>query len=306
MFSDSKAFTQSLGLGSQLSQGSPAKKARTEEAQVCLPATARMLHDAVASPDVNGAYLSDGRDGSMLVVVGMVEGLTASTATIEFTMAMGPAMDTVRPQLAAAGVLEQIEPLLMQSADSGNKIKVRKYITDASKAGVMPANGQFVVVTGLMRSSPELHLSATFMHIVEDAKRISFHMLEAAHSLLRVTRGSPAKDLRPVASPQAAFSSPPKQLAAAREPLAQAQASPHSSVGHAGDQAAASMSSLRESVLAALRASAAAGSVEGLTVADLLQKIPGATEADTQKLLAALKDEGDVYNTMDDDHFGTF
>lgn len=299
MFSDSKAFTQSLGLGSQLSQGSPAKKARTEEAQVCLPATARMLHDAVASPDVNGAYLADGRDSSMLVVVGMVEGLTASTATIEFTMAMGPAMDAVRPQLAGAGVLEQIEPLLMQSADSGNKIKVRRYITDASKSGVMPANGQFVVVTGLMRSSPELHLSAQFMHVVEDAKRISFHMLEAAHSLLRVTRGSPAKDLRPVASPQAAFSSPPKQLAAAREPLAQAQASPHSSVGHAG-------ASLRESVLAALRASATAGSVEGLTVADLLQKIPGATEADTQKLLAALKDEGDVYNTMDDDHFGTF
>jgi len=58
--------------------------------------------------------------------------------------------------------------------------------------------------------------------------------------------------------------------------------------------------------MSALGASAAAGSVEGLTVGDLLQKIPGATEASTQKLLAELKDEGDVYNTLDDDHFGTF
>lgn len=304
MFADSQAFTQSLGLGTQLSQGSPAKKARTEEAQVCLPATARMLHDAAASMEGNGAYLSEGREGSMLVVVGVVEGLSASAATTEFTLAMGPAMDIVRPQLAAAGVLEQIEPILMQSADFGNKIKVRKYITDASKAGATPANGQFVVVTGLMRPSPELHLSAQFMHIIEDSKRISFHMLEAAHSLLRITRGSSAKDLRPVASPQAAFSSPPKQLAAVQEPLAQAQACPHSSQGPVAEKA--TMSGLRESVLAALRASAAAGSVEGLTLADLLQKIPGAIETETRKLLTALKDEGDIYNTMDDDHFGTF
>merc|ERR1719473_833380 len=101
----------------------------------------------------------------------------------------------------------------MHSADSSNKIKVRKYITDASKVGAAPANDQFVVVTGLMRPSPELHLSAQFMHTVQDTKRISFHMLEAAHSLLRITRGTPSKDLRPVASPQAAFSSPPKQMA---------------------------------------------------------------------------------------------
>merc|ERR1711918_187020 len=92
------------------------------------------------------------------------------------------------------------------------------YIIDASKAGMTPANEQFVVVTGLMRPTPELHLSAQFMHIVEDSKRIGFHMLEAAHSLLRITRGAPAKDLRPVASPQAAFSSPPKQVSV-REPM---------------------------------------------------------------------------------------
>jgi len=305
MFSDSKAFTSSLGLGSQLSQGSPAKKARTEDAQVCLPVTARMLHDAVVSTDSKGAFLSEGREDSMLVMVGMVEGLTASTASLEFTLAMGPAMDVVRPQFAAAGILEQIEPLLMQSTDVGNKIKVRKYIMDASKAGTTPANGQFVVVTGLMRPTPELHLSAQFMHIIEDTKRISFHMLEAAHSLLRITRGASSKDLRPVASPQAAFSSPPKQVAL-REPMVHAQASPNSSASLAADQAATSTSGLRESVLAALRASAAAGSVEGLTVAELLQKIPSATEADTQKLLAVLKDEGEVYNTMDDDHYGTF
>jgi len=238
----------------------------------------------------------------MLIVVGMVEGLTTSTASVEFTLAMGPAMDIVRPQLAAAGVLEQIEPLLMHSADSNNKIKVRKYITDASKAGAMPANDQFVVITGLMRPTPELHLSAQFMHSVQDTKRIGFHMLEAAHSFLRITRGAVSKDLRPVASPQAAFSSPPKQTAAL-ESLAQTQASPAKPTN---DEAGASMLGLRESVLAALRASNAAGSVEGLTVGDLLQKIPGATKADTQKLLSSLKDEGEVYNTMDDDHYGTF
>lgn len=301
MFSDSQAFTSNIGFASQLSQGSPSKKAKTEE-QVCIPVTARMLHDAVASTEGNGAYLSEARRESMLIMVGMVEGMTAGTASLEFTLAMGPAMDAVRPQLAAAGVLEQIEPLLMQSADSGNKIKVRKYITDASKSGVTPENGQFVVVTGLMRPSPELHFSAQFMHLVHDPKRISFHMLEAAQSLLRFTRGAPAKDLRPVATPQAAFSSPPKQ-AATLEPLSQIQSSPNSASKPA---TATSVDGLRDSVLAALRASATAGSVEGLTVGDLLQKIPGATEADTQKLLAALKDEGEVYNTMDDDHYGTF
>lgn len=304
MLSDSQAFTSSIGFASQLSQGSPAKKAKTEE-RVCLPVTARMLHDAVASTESTGAYLSGGREGNMLIVVGMVEGLTAGTASLEFTLAMGPAMDAARPQLAAAGVLEQVEPLLMQSADSGNKIKVRKYITDASKAGVTPENGQFVVVTGEMRPSPELHVSAQFMQLVQDTKRVSFHMLEAAHGILRFTRGAPAKDLRPVATPQAAFSSPPKQ-AAALEPLAQIQSSPNSSSKPAADQAATSNVGLRDSVLAALRASAAAGGVEGLTVGDLLQKIPGATQADTKKLLEALKDEGDVYNTMDDDHYGTF
>jgi hypothetical protein len=265
-----------------------------------------MLHDTVASTEGSGAYLAEAVEkNTMLIMVGMVEGMTNSTASLEFTLAMGPAMETARPQLAAAGVLEQIEPLLMQSADSSNKIKVRKYITDASKAGAVPENGQFVVVTGLMRPSPELHLSAQFMHLVQDSKRISFHMLEAAHSVLRFTRGTPAKDLRPVASPQAAFSSPPKQ-AATSEPMAQIQSSPNSSSKPATNQASTSVVGLRDSVLDALRASAAAGNVEGLTVGGLVQKIPGATEAETQKLLTVLKDEGEVYNTMDDDHYGTF
>merc|ERR1719235_784750 len=130
----------------------------------------------------------------MLILAGQVEASTSGAASVEFTLCMGPALEAARQQLSEAGIWSEVEGLLMQkSGDAANKVKVRKYITDAAQGAPAVVEGQFVVVTGHLRKMPELHFSAEFLSTTSDSKRLGFHVIEALHAMLRITKGPPAK-----------------------------------------------------------------------------------------------------------------
>jgi hypothetical protein len=294
MLAESQVFSSGLpGFASQLS---PQKTSKDENRTICLPVTAKMLHESSAG---DAAYLSNGRETSMLILVGQVEALTSGPACVEFTLNMAPALEAARQRLMDAGIWGQVEGLLSQKAgDGANKIKVRKYITDGRKMDV--AEGQFVVVTGEMRAAPELHMSASFLNTTEDTKRIGFHMIEALHALLRITRGPPAKSsagppvfatpekhsngqlIMPVPSPTARPAAPAANTATVPAPAAPA-------------------GSLRETVVRVLKENS--DDMQGFTAAALSQKIGNVSESDVKACLAALTDEGEIFNTIDDDHY---
>jgi hypothetical protein len=308
MFADSQVFSSSLpGFASQLS---PQKTSKDENRTICLPVTAKMLHESSAG---DAAYLSGGRENSMLILVGQVEALTSGPACVEFTLSMAPALEAARQQLLDAGIWGQVEGLLLQKTGEGaNKIKVRKYITDGKKMDV--AEGQFVVVTGEMRAAPELHMSASFLNTTENTKRIGFHMIEALHALLRITRGPPPKSssspatfatpekhsnrqlIVPTASPMATAS--PAVSASPAAPAANTTTSPATA---AAPTASAPAGGLRETLLRVLKENS--DDMQGFTAAALSQKIGRASESDVKACLAALTDEGEIFNTVDDDHY---
>merc|ERR1719446_1739659 len=134
-------------------------------------------------------------------------------------------------------------------------------------------------------------------------------MIEALHTLLRITRGPPRKTSHnptvfatpekhghrqlsvPTPSPVAPMS--PATLAPAVT-LAAAPAAPSPPVS-------APVGNLRETVVRVLKEHS--GDVQGFTAAALAQKIGNVSESDLKACLAALTDEGEIFNTIDDEHF---
>ena len=82
--------------------------------------------------------------------------------------------------------------------DFSLRVRVRRYLNGGNECGKC-VPGQFVTMAGSVRTAPELHVSAQFVHMLESPDEVSNHLVESAHVALRlrdVTR-------RPVATPQA-------------------------------------------------------------------------------------------------------
>lgn len=276
MFGESQAFTQTLALGFGGSP-SPQKKSRQDDKQVCLPITTKMLHAAVAT---GGELKIHGEEANMVMLMGVVEALVKQTASIEFIL-----------------------------NDSTGRVKVRQYLTDPNSNGDGLMPGAYTQIVGSIRTTPELHVSACFVHLVDSPDQVSYHNIESVHSMLKLTRKpepmTPATS-RPVATPQTARLAPgPTMLVDSLSPQKELKAET-TSLGNAASvksDGKVTGESLRARLLAYLRETGA-NQPEGLTIAKISEGFSDAAN-EIQSALEALVSEGEVFNTIDDQHFST-
>merc|ERR1740129_1241421 len=141
-----------------------------------------------------------GTEQSMLILLGVVEGLVRQAMSIEFSL-----------------------------NDATGRIKARFYMSDRQAAAVEKlAPGGHVSVFGNVRTAPEKHLAVTGMRLVESADEVSFHMIEAALAAVKLQKAQGV--LKPSLAAEALTAlptrsdlelSPPKQAPAEVERIPQ-------------------------------------------------------------------------------------
>lgn len=157
MFGTSQAF------GGNLSQASVTSESRRsqwiEDKQTCLPVTILEIEQAVKQRSEYGGELRFfGEEAGMLLLVGNVEGLARQ-----------------------ANILE------MSLNDTTGRIRARSYLSESQRKGLETlAPGHYVSVFGTVRTAPALHFAAAGVRLVESGDELAYHMIEAAHAALRL------------------------------------------------------------------------------------------------------------------------
>jgi len=264
---------------------SPQKAKRQEDKQTCVPITARIIESAIKSME-GGALRIHGEEPSMVLLVGQVESLVKQAASLEFTL-----------------------------NDSTGRVKARHFFPNQEARPELDKmeNGCYVSVVANVRTAPTVHLGVQFMTIVQSADEISYHMIEAAHATVKLQQASkdpstPAAK-RPVASPMTAGSqgqswSPDVAMSPAKEVKEAVNVAPvpmslaSAKVKLAGDE-------LKNAIIEFLRKEGEASGDVGVSLAQVGAGLAATPAADIKSCLAFLLEEGDVFTTIDDDHFQT-
>jgi replication factor A2 len=279
MFGASQGF--GYGDATAPTQDAP-KRARQEDKQTCIPVTVRVLQDAVSRHADSQEVLIHGTEASIVSLVGVVESLVEQSTMLEF-----------------------------QLNDGSGRMKVRYYSTGAAAVEGLAA-GRYVNVVGNLRTAPSAHVSAMSIRQVTAADEVSYHMIEVAHAA--VSLRNPTKS-----APFAASTAAVDPITPAKQGLGMGfTAAPASTLSPAKVEAPAPTpeppavplqtppkADLRSSVLSILQQVNDSGNEEGINVSGLLAKLaPGqATSQKVQDVMSQLVQEGDVFNTIDEQHF---
>jgi len=252
-----------------------AKKPRQEDRQTCLPVTVRAVERALERrSDTGGELRFHGSEPGVLLLVGLVESMTKQAASIEFSL-----------------------------NDGTGRIKARHYVSDRQSGDLDAlAPGCYVSAFGSVRTAPEVHLAVVGMSPVRSADEVSYHMIEAAYAALKLEKGvsepmTPAPK-RPAPAEAAGISPQKLEVAAAAAPAAVEASKPPA----AAPKEPLSGSGLRKAVLRFLQREGE-GRPEGVSLAAVCGCV-GATPADdVTAALRRLVDAGEIYTTIDDEHF---
>jgi len=281
MFGSNQGFGYA-GDAAAPTQSAAPKAAKQEDKQTCLPVTVRILQDAVARHASSQELIIHGVEASIVHVVGVIEKLVVQTAMTEFDV-----------------------------NDATGRMKVRYYTpSGTSSEGLGLVAGSYVSVVGNVRTSPAAHVSAMCLQAVTSGDEVSYHMIEVAHAALKLANPTT------MAPPPAASLAVSDPTTPAKQALAFGgfgTGTPSSTVSPMKVDAPVAMSApmsmqtppkadLRGTVLALLREFAESAGEEGLGVSTILTR----TQASSQKvkeILAKLVDDGEIYSTIDDDHF---
>jgi replication factor A2 len=243
------------------------------------------LQDAVARHKESQEILIHGTEASIVQTVGAIETLVQQAATLEFWL-----------------------------NDASGRIKVRYYGSDSTSVTGL-ASGRYVSIVGSLRTSPAPHISAMSLQPVETADEISYHMIEVAHAALRLRNPSTAGGYRPAVA--AADPITPAKQAESGFGLGLPAAGTSTTLSPAKTEAPPTVvetaaapvltppkADLRTSVVDVLRQVSDTGSEEGINTSSLLARLPAeASSAKIRELLAQLVEEGEIFTTIDDDHF---
>jgi hypothetical protein len=183
MFASPLGFGASQDFASQQPTQSPQKQQRQEDKQTCIPATCRLLLDAVGQQADEKDLRLHGQEIANVVLVGVVEELSLG-AMLEFTL-----------------------------NDGTGRLKVRHYQSNETEHGIVA--GRYVSVVGTPRPSPKLHISAMNLRPVTSADEVSYHTIEVAHVALLMKKGgsrAPAMTPAPGLATQPAASQPDTQM----------------------------------------------------------------------------------------------
>lgn len=283
-------FGSSQGFGYAAPTQAAPQKARQEDKQTCLPVTVRILQDAVARHAQSQEVMIHGTEASIVHLVGVVEGLVQQAAMIEF-----------------------------QLNDASGRMKVRYYVQSDSVKGLPELTaGSYVSVVGNLRTSPAAHVSAMSLQPVKSAEEVSYHMIEVAHAALRLqnpTKAAAQRTSTAMADPITpakqglglGLSAPSNNLSPAKEEApVPAHAPANVEMPQPVQTPPKAAVDLRTAVIDILKRDQEAGSAEGISLSSLVSGLGPAQQASAEKVksvLAQLVDEGDVFTTIDDDHF---
>jgi len=191
-------------------------------------------------------------------------------------------------------------------------MKVRYYSSGEKPVKGLTA-GKYVSIVGNLRTAPTAHISAMNIRMVESADEVSYHMIEVAHACVRLRNPSKVAPVRAAAVAEPI--TPAKQsggfgMGLGSNTLSSANTfSPPKQDAPAPAVQAVSMQTppktdLRSSVVDILNQVKESGNDEGISSSSLLARLASGQSADKVKdMLALLVDEGDVFNTIDENHF---
>jgi len=274
---------------SSMEGGSASKKPRQETKETCLPVTLRAIEAALDRRGESGEDLKfyGVAEPQMILVVAAVESVVRQAASLEVTL-----------------------------NDATGRMKGRWFMTEPQEGELeRMVAGTYVSLFGEVRSSPVRHIAIKGMRPVESADEVSYHIIEAAHAALKLQKKGMPKDKEPatpakakessgsaasftnVLTPEKAPQAPMElveEAPAAAEATKPAAAAPQSSGPPSGAE-------LRAAVLRVLRA--ASMGPEGLHLNDIAAKAGGAGEAEVKAIVSELLDDGELYNTITEEHF---
>jgi replication factor A2 len=278
MFSSSLAFGGYTGSQADVPMEPVASQAGQDKQgeNILLPVTIRMIERAVAARgNSDGDLRVDGRDVNTILIVGCVEDLNKQQTSMEFSI-----------------------------NDSTGKMRARYYFAspDIQKSLEKVENNTYVTIVGVIKMAPTVHVSVLTMRPVQSPDEISYHMVEVAHSSLRSKKklgtnsagstlskvvSSPPRSETPVNS----VVTPLRRNDAPQLQAAPVMATPPKSEGPLKDRIAKFLSEKTEAA------------PEGLTEKMIAESFCDSKAEDIKKSVQELLADGDVYTTIDDDHF---
>jgi replication factor A2 len=272
MFGASQGF--GYGEVAPPTQAAP-KPARQEEKQTCIPVTVRILQDAVARHADSQEILIHGAEAHIVNIVGVVEALVVQAAMTEF-----------------------------QINDGSGRMKVRHYVTNSSSRGLTA--GGYVSVIGNVRTSPAAHISAMSIQAVSSADEVSYHMIEVAHAALKLRNPTTVSSLAASTAVSEPIT-PAKQLGlglggATLSPTKPDAPAPAFAAPVAMQMSEPVKTDLRSSLLELLRQVQESAGEEGIGLSSITTRL-GQPSDKVKDVLSKLVDEGDVFTTIDDEHF---
>jgi len=269
-------FSDSQGVPMSDTAGAEAKKPRQEENNSVLPVTCSAIAKAVAKAGGDDSEIRFfGAEPGMLLLVGQVESISQNVASLEFTL-----------------------------NDSTGRLQARYYMQGVEET---IEAGKYVTIAGQIRTAPQLHISVTAMRPVQAADEISYHMIEAAHAALKLQGGRVLEKLPPATplpkrQPTELSSqvSPPKDISyiTAAAPLASVPATTAPAPAKQGLQGPE-----LQKAIASFVQTRGAGSEEGVNIATICGQFLPASEKNVRSALEQLVTDGELFTTIDDDHF---
>lgn len=263
------------------SQGATAKPASQPEATSrkadenrtnCLPVTLRMLEDALSQRAGDDELQIHGMPHAMLHIVGTVESLTRQTHSLELSI-----------------------------NDGTGRIKARYFVNGSEDLKDLQL-GKYVSAVGQARSAPTVHFAVTFMSLIQSPDEVSYHMIEAAHAALKLdkdrTPDTPAAKKKVGAEISPEKSGDPSELTPSPVRSVQPQLTEAAPAAPAKLDAAG----LQAAVLKYIQ-TAGEGREEGLDTDAVVKYFGSSPAAEVKGTLAKLVDLGDVFNTIDEEHF---
>merc|ERR1711865_508983 len=278
LFSEMFGASQGFGYGDVAAPTQQAPKAaKQEDKQTCISVTVRILQDAVARHADSQEVLIHGVEASIVHIVGVVENLIEQTTMTEF-----------------------------QINDASGRMKVRYYTpSGGSSQGVTGlANGRYISVVGNLRTSPAAHVSAMNMQAVTSADEVSYHMIEVAHAALKLRNPTAAAALRPSMA-VSDTTTPVKQglgFGGAGNVVSPMKSDAPSPLAPAMAMSTPPKADVRSAVLDLLRQMQESAGDEGLGVSTIVSRTQASVEK-VKGVLSQLVDDGEVFTTIDDDHF---
>jgi len=280
------------GMGAE---AAPAKReAKKEDRVSVLPVTVRLLEDVAAKAKASGAEGAPeihGSEPGMLVIVGCVESMTKQTSSVEFVL-----------------------------NDATGRIRARYFGNEGDAQLSNVEVGKYVSAVGMLRTSPALHLSVQNVRFTRSADEISYHMIEAAHAMLKLTRPQPTAQAptssfamiatpepkkavpAPVSDVKMEVVTPEKEQAAPAAFSAPAEAPAATAVAGKAMEGAP----LRDAILKILKEEQTAGREEGMHKDALCARLVPTPQAQVVAAVQALVEGGDVYDTISEEHFACF